>query len=267
MRTWIPAIQAARRLAPTAWKRRPAAVERSTKPTTSISTNTSQNSLADAEHLVERATSDSASGTVALLAVPSRYSAVIPSRISPVDSVTISGLSSSTATSTPLTRPITTPITKTTSTAYGEAVVLALGHADEDVGEQRDRRAHRQVDPTHHDHEHLAEGDDGDDAAERAAGVLHDVDGQRLGGDDPADDRAATPVASQIVTNRELNSRLLDQRKTGSEPLGVLVTFGPTRGLSDAAVTSFPPVCRDSRLPRGRPPSPPTPKSYRIRSG
>ena len=38
-------------------------------------------------------------GTIVLLVVLERYSAVIPSRISPVDSVTISGLSSSTATS------------------------------------------------------------------------------------------------------------------------------------------------------------------------
>ena len=78
--------------------------------------------------------SDSPSGTVELLAVPTRYSAVIPSRIKLVAKVTISGLRSRTATSRPLTRPITTATTKTVTIALGQPVVGSLRHADEHVG-------------------------------------------------------------------------------------------------------------------------------------
>ena len=165
-RTRIPAIHAARRLAPTDWNRRPIAVERRINATSNVNTTTNQNVLLmPMNRSIMK--SDSASGTCDSLAVPSRYSAVMPSRISPVDSVTMSGLRSKIAISNPFTRPITNGPGEHDEDRVREAVVGPLGDTDEDVGEQRDRTRHRQVDPAHHDHEHLPEGDDGDDAADR----------------------------------------------------------------------------------------------------
>ena len=45
VRTWMPAIHAARRLAPTVWKRRPGVDDRSITETTSVRTTTAQNAL------------------------------------------------------------------------------------------------------------------------------------------------------------------------------------------------------------------------------
>ena len=79
----------------------------------------------------------------------------------------MSGLRSKIAISNPFTRPITIAHTNTMKIAYARRSSDRLGDTDEDVGEQRDRTRHREVDPAHHDHEHLPEGDDGDDAADR----------------------------------------------------------------------------------------------------
>ena len=176
-------------------------------PSTSVRITTNQNVLLTPNTL-SKTKSDSESGTVVLLAVPARYSVLMPSRIRLVASVTISGLRSNTATRTPLTNPMTIATTNTDDDRLGEAVVGALRHPDEDVGEQRDGGAHRQVDAAHHDHQHLSEGDDGDDAAEREQRAPRRRR-ERARGDDLADRPAAPPSAIQIVTKRVPNSRLL----------------------------------------------------------
>ena len=118
-------------------------------------------------HLSSKMKSDRASGTVVLLVMPSRYWLTIPSRTRLVDIVTISGLRSRTATRIPLTRPMMIASTSTVDDGLGETVVGALRDADDHVRQQRDARADREVDPAHHDHEHLAERDDRDRASDR----------------------------------------------------------------------------------------------------
>ena len=111
-------------------------------------------------------TSESAFGTFELLAIPSRYSEVMPSSTKLVDNVTINGLSSKMATRNPLTKPTTKVTTNTPMTARVSRIIGTFRQSDHHVGKQRDRRTHREIDAAHHDHQHLAEGDDGHDAAD-----------------------------------------------------------------------------------------------------
>ena len=68
----MPAIQAARGFAPTAWKRRPAGVERSSSASRIVNTIPAQNTQLTPSSGFSNTQLDSDGGTSASLAVPSR---------------------------------------------------------------------------------------------------------------------------------------------------------------------------------------------------
>ena len=141
---------AARRLAPTDWNRRPAAVDRSATLTASISTSTSQNSLLMPRNLSrheigQRLRHRRVVGDADPVLVgdpeqdqPRRQGDDERVELEHGDEQAVDEADDHGA-------------HEDDERGVSEAVVLTLRNADEDVGEQRDRRRHRQVDPADHD--------------------------------------------------------------------------------------------------------------------
>ena len=191
--------------------------------------------------------------------MPTRYSAVMPSRIKPVDSVTMSGLRSTRATSRPLTRPMTTAHTNTMKAAYSEAVVRSPWKR------RRGRwRAARSPPPSTGRcrpimiDEHLPEGDEGDDAAEREqAAPRRRGEGRR--GDDLADDAGGSPVGQPDRDEPGAEQQAARQRPE-VQPLSGPRDSADSR-LADLLGQRAPPV-PDANAPTGAGRS----ESYRILS-
>ncbi len=107
-RTRSPAIHAALGLAPTAWKRRPGAVKRSTSATAIVSAAPAQKTELTPSGLSD-AHDESDSGTCNDTVCSRAYFELYATAICPTASVTISGLSLTIPTRIPLARPTSAP--------------------------------------------------------------------------------------------------------------------------------------------------------------